>query len=344
MRPREAVGRSLPDVELTRRQALGAFAGGGAALGAAKAIDNVLVGYGALVGTNLVEQSASGDLASLADAGFRPRPGSQASAGGHTMRMREEGVRVHDADGARLADRPYAGLREEWAVDLGLPPALAGLAGDLGAIARGEHSFEFHRFEPFLERVAAASPRPLAVDALRHWPATEPGRVGWFTGADPAEPGAVIRGLVDGFRQHAYYDVPRYVAGSIQDNVIAGAVDLRAPFREPVDFESLAGDGQTGMFCYEFTHRSIEALHAVPAAEQTVPVVGARVIDDRHKHVYTAVGSVVRDGDGLSVPMTFVDYTHTTLYDDLGLRGVLGEGLEAYNDRHRATAVHWSPF
>jgi hypothetical protein len=39
--------------------------------------------------------------------------------------------------------------------------------------------------------------------------------------------------------------------------------------------------------------------------------------------------------------MTFVDYTHSTLYDDLGVTSVAGRGLAAYDDRHRATHVRW---
>jgi hypothetical protein len=39
--------------------------------------------------------------------------------------------------------------------------------------------------------------------------------------------------------------------------------------------------------------------------------------------------------------MTFVDYTHTTLYDALDLTGIMGRGLAAYDDRHRATDVFW---
>lgn len=343
MSPRETAERSLPDVELTRRQALRAAVGGGVVLGAAKAVDNVLVGYGELVGTNLVEQADSGALASLAGDGFRPAGGFRASVAGDLMTVRGDGVNVH-SDDELVAQRSLARLRGDWAAGLGLPPSLSGLAADLGAVARDEHTYEFHRFDGFFDRVEGATPRPLAVGSMRRWPGAAPAPVGTFTDADPASPRAVLQGLVGGFRDRTYYDAPRYVAGSIQDNVIFGAVDLRAPFRGSNDFEALASPGKTGLFCYEFTHRSIEALHAVPAAEQIVPVVAGRVWDKRHKHVYTAVASVVRDDGELVVPMTFVDYTHTTLYDDVGLRGLLGEGLEAYDSRHRATVVHWSPY
>jgi hypothetical protein len=49
----------------------------------------------------------------------------------------------------------------------------------------------------------------------------------------------------------------------------------------------------------------------------------------------------IRVGGELRFPMTFVDYTHTTLYDDVGLTGVLGEGLAAYDDGHRADEIYW---
>jgi hypothetical protein len=67
-----------------------------------------------------------------------------------------------------------------------------------------------------------------------------------------------------------------------------------------------------------------------------------RSIDDRHKHVYTALASAYIDDAGTTVlPVTFIDYTHTTLYSDLNATGVLGDGLDAYNDRHRATSIWW---
>lgn len=340
---RETLDRSLPDIDVSRRQALRGLVGGGTTVGAAMAIDNVLVGYGTLVGTNLVEQAASGALASLFDEGLRPRRRTRTSVGRYTVTALLGALRLEEGD-TELDVRPLEAATEDWAADHGLPAELQALVGDLGAIAREEHTFEFHETGSFFDRVAGAQTRPLAVGAHRRWPATEPRYVEAFTDTDPADPRAVLEGLVSGFREHTYYDAPRYVAGSVQDNVIFGAVDLRAPFRNPVDFEALVADGETGLFCYEFTHRSLEALHAVSPLAQTAPVLGARVWDQRHKHVYTAVASIIREDDGLVVPVTFVDYTHTTLYDDFNLRGLLGEGFEAYNERHRASVVHWSPY
>jgi hypothetical protein len=343
MARREATDTALPPIEVTRRQALRGLVGGAGALGAAKAVDNVLIGYGDLVGTNLVAQAESGELATLAGDGLRPRRTVTVRAGTYGLSVNGDSVRAVEDD-RRLAQTALAEVDGSWAAEAGLPPSLERLATDIGAVHRGAHTFEFYDVDGFFDRVGAAETRPLVVDALRRWPPTEPGPVATFTDADPADSRAVLTGLVDGFREHTYYDAPRYVAGSIQDNVIFGAADLRAPFREPADFEALTADGSTGLFCYEFTHRSLESLHAVPATEQSVPVMAARVWDRRHKHVYTAVASAVRDGGKLAVPVTFVDYTHTTLYDDAGLRGLLGEGFEAFNERHRASVIHWSPW
>ena len=329
----------LRDAEVSRRDALKAIAGGGLALGGAKAVDNVLVGYGVLTGTNLVDQ----DLAPLADEEFGPRAGFRVTAGAHEVLTTDGGVRIA-RDGEFVAEPAYASLTVATGEEYSLPDALAGLLADLGAIARDEATFEFHGTDAFFDRIDGAEARPFATEAVRWWPGAGAEVVSEFVDAEPADPQAVLDGLIGGFRHHTFYDVPRYAAGSVQDNVIFGAADLRAPFREPVDFESIVDGPETGLFCYEFTYRSIEALHAVPAADQTVPVVGGAVIDDRHKHVYTAVSSLVREDGALRVPTTFVDYTHTTLYDDLRLRGVMGEGFEAYNRRHRATEINWNPY
>lgn len=106
----------------------------------------------------------------------------------------------------------------------------------------------------------------------------------------------------------------------MEDNILFETVDLRKHIKTPTEYDALEAGKTTGMFCYEFTWRPIEILHAIPAQRQRTPVMGTLVYDERHKHVYTGVASAFRDDDKLVVPMTFVDYTHTTLYDDLRLR------------------------
>jgi hypothetical protein len=329
--------------EFGRRSVLKGIAGAGALLGAGRSVDNVLLGYGVLVGTNLREQ----DLGTLADEGFHSG-GRSIPAGTHEIHAGPREVRIAEGGATVAAFDPIRtdpGDAEAIGTEHGLGGATSELARDLGALAAGDHAFEFHGIDEFFERVRGVNARPYTAGAMRRWPwIADADRVERFVEANPEQPEAVLEGLASGFRERTHYDVGRYVAGAVQDNVVMGAADLRAPFREPVGFEALLDDdGGTGMFCYEFTHRSIEALHAAPAPEQAVPVIGARVIDDRHKHVYTGVASVIRDG-GLRVPMTFVDYTHATLYDDFNARGLLGDGVEAYDDRHRATAIEWAPF
>ena len=326
----------------SRRDVLRAAAGGAGLLGIGKAIDNVLIGYGVLTGTNLRAQAASGELADLAREGFRPARHREQTVGDYTVRTGPGGVDLLDEAGpVGSVPRGDTARAVELDARFELPGVLEELAADLDALAAGDHQFAFYGFEGFFDRLEAADPRPWTVGAVRRWRAAQPDLVESFAKADPAAPQTLLEALVEAFRDRTYYDIPRYAAGSVQDNLIAGAVDLRALFRNPVDFGSLSGDGTSGLFCYEFAHRSIEALHAVPAADQSVPVVGARVWDQRHKHVYTAVASLVRDGGDLEVPVTFVDYTHSTLNDDLRLRGALGEGFEAYDRRHRASLVHW---
>lgn len=343
MSRREELAAPLRDVAIGRRDALKGLAAGGAVLGAGKAVDNVLIGYGTLTGTNLVDQAASGSLAAIMNAGLAPR-GYGLSMGDYRLRTRPRHGHVELAGPTGSETFPFseAGAAAAWDTDeaAGLNGILGGLVTDLAAIEANDHAFEFHQFDAFLDRVDGADPRPYTVGAIRGWRPADPTHVAEFTGADPTNPRDTLTGLIGGFREHASYDAPRYLAGSIQDNVLLGTIDLRASFQKPVSFAALLEADGPGLFCYEFTHRSIEALHSVPAFDQTVPVVGARVWDQRHKHVYTAVATAIRD-DGLRFPVTFVDYTHTTLYDDLHLRGLLGEGFEAYNERHRASVIHW---
>jgi len=345
MEERDRHGRpALPDV--SRREALKYLGGGALALAAGRSADNVLVGYGSLVGTNLREQAETGALDEIAHEGFGRRERYAAALGERTLRLDGDTLSLQGADGAAFS-RDVTALSSSEARELDDRHGLAGgpvaeLTRDLPALS--DVDFQFHRFEPFFERLATAETRPFTVGAVRGPLVREvaPSDVTAFADVDPTAPQSVLTGLESAFREHTDYDIPRYVAGAVQDNVIFGAADLRAPFREPVEFGALAdADGPRGMFCYEFTARSVEALHAVPAHRQRVPVLSASVFDERHKHVYSIVASVVREDGRLVVPATFVDYTHSTLYDDLNLRWALGEGFEAFNDRHRATAIRW---
>ena len=331
----------MSDVELSRRQLLAGAVGGGATVGSGVAVYNVFLGYDRLTGTNLTIQ----DLDPLVAEELYPSGERVATADGYPIEHHDGIVSVRGGDGQIAAFDPVVDAPADAAsVDdrLGLEDGpLEELVSDLAALETGAVRFVYESYPDFFDRVTGGEPRPYTVSALRGRRRADPELVETFTGAEPRDPKAVVEGLVDGFRDHTNYDIPRYVAGSVEDNVIFGVRDLRARFESPTDFESILEGEDTGLFCYELTRRSVEAVQAVPTTEQTAPVFAGHVNDTRHKHVYTIVASAVRDGGELVIPVTFLDYTHSTLYDDLRLRRLLGEGLNAYDDRHRATFVGW---
>jgi hypothetical protein len=324
-----------------RRTWLKRLGAGAVGLGAAKAVDNVVVGYGVLTGTNLTEQS----MASLASAPFAWNdravavPGGRIGLtdGGTEMTLRGSGSRS-----VPVAETTPAEARDAAAAVAVDPDAAAQAVADIRAFRDGSVRYEPVPFEAFEAAATDGSTRPATTGLMRPiLRETDPGTVTEFVGVDPADPVAFAPALAEAFREHTYYDLPRYAAGSVEDNVIMGAADLRQFFESPTSFEALASGEASGLFCYEFTFRSVQGFHAPPALAQDPPVAACKVFDRRHKHVYTALATVTRRDGDLVVPMTFVDYTHTTLYDDLNLRGVLGEGLNGYTSRHRATRLRW---
>lgn len=324
------------DDGITRRRML---LGGGASVatvGGARALYNTVLGYGEFgMGTNLKEQ----DVAAVAEE--RLRPNYDESLDGVRVRADESGIAVRDE---RVAFGP-GGRADATGLDskFDLGNRLARLFEDLSALRDGEYAFEFHDPTAFFERLDEGVSRPEIVTAIRsnRDRSVDPTDVERFSRADPSEIRAVVDGLVAGFRDHTNYDVPRYLAGSVEDNVIFGAADLRQHFEDDVGFEALLESDGTGIFCWELVYRSIEALQAVRADRQSVPVAACYVTDGRHKHAYTGVMSAMRVEGELRLPMTFLDYTHSTLYDDVKLTGVLGEGLSAYDDGHRTTGIYW---
>ena len=330
----------MTNVELTRRQLLAGALGGGASVGGGVAVYNVFLGYDRLTGTNLTVQ----DLDPLVAEDLYPSGRDVASVDGYRIEHRDGIVSVHDDEEIATFDPLTDDPADAATVDdeLGLEDGpLEELVADLGALTAEDVRFVYESYPDFFERVFEREERPYTVSALRGGRRADPDLVREFADADPRDPEAVAEGLVTGFRDHTSYDIPRYVAGSVEDNVLFGTRDLRRHFESPTDFESIVEGEDTGLFCYELTRRSVEALQAVPTTEQSAPVFAGYVNDSRHKHVYTIVASAVREAGDLVVPVTFLDYTHSTLYDDLRLRRLLGEGLDAYDDRHRATHVAW---
>jgi hypothetical protein len=310
-------------------------------LGAAKAADNVVVGYGVLTGTNLTEQS----MASLVSAPFAWNDREAAVPGGR-LELTDGGDRLTVAGSGRrsfaVADTAPDEAREA-ASAVGVDPdAAVAAVADLRAFRDGAVRYEPVPFGSFADAVAEGSVRRATTGLLRPiLRGTDPAVVADLVGTHPSDPVAFAPALATAFREHTYYDVPRYAVGAVEDNVLLGAVDLRRFFESPTSFEALASGENSGLFCYEFTFRSVQGFHAPSTRVQDPPVAAGKVSDTRHKHVYTALATVTRRDGDLVVPMTFLDYTHTTLYDDLNLRGVLGEGLNGYTSRHRATGMRW---
>lgn len=314
--------------------------GGGATIGAVasgRALYNVVLGYGQLgMGTNLKEQ----DLPAIATE--RMSPAYDEAHEGLRVRTTDSGIRVGDE--AHLSfetDRPA----DAHTVDssIGADGRISDLFADLLAFHNEDYEFEFHQPKAFFDRVEDAETRPGIVTAIRNYRdrTVDPDIVERFADAEPSDPVAVIEGLTEGFRTHTRYDVSRYLAGSIEDNVIFGATDLRRHFEEDVDFEALLEADTTGIFCWELVFRSLEALQAIRPDRQSIPIAASYLSDSRHKHAFTGILTAIRDDGELRFPMTFVDYTHSTLYDDLRLTSVLGEGLAAYDDRHRVDTMYW---
>lgn len=317
------------------------FGGAGAlaAVGGGRAIYNTRLGYGEFgMGTNLREQDLVERVTERLSTEYDETiAGTPVRSDGSTIRVgTDESDRLSIADD----DRDDA-ARVDRSIELG--GRLEELFVDLAAMRAGEYAFEFYQPEAFFERFEGADLRPDLVAAIREDRdrTVDPAVVEEFADVGPADTAGVVEGLIAGFREHTSYDVPRYLAGSIEDNVLFGAYDLRQHFEDDVDFESLLEADGTGIFCWELVFRSIEALQALPPVEQTIPVAGCYVSDIRHKHAFTGVLGAIREDGELRFPMTFLDYTHSTLYDDLHATAILGEGLAAYNTGHRADEIYW---
>lgn len=331
---------------MRRRRFLGLAGGGALSLVGGVAVNNALLGYGTVFGTNLTEQ----DLAAKANERLGPIEGRAVELDGKTVELADDAVL---AGGDSLE---WSATREEvtgFAREHGLPrKELAELVADVPRLRGADHAVTPTTGTEFFDRAPMAETRPHTVGALRgpRVRDVDPALVERFTGVDPADPEAVAYGLVDSFREHTFYDAPRYVAGAIEDNIFRKTVDLRGAFASSTGFRAMLDGENNGSFCYDFVYRSIEAFHAVRAPDQTVPVVGAYVRDARHKHAYTGLATVVREDSGgdddgdpnLTLLLTFLDYTPTTTAHSFGMTRAVGDDPNAYTSGHRTTGIFWN--
>lgn len=339
---------------MNRRQFLGYGISGSVAVGLARALDNVVLGYGGLgQGTNLVEQRESGDLDRLMAADMqvgRTPIVFRGDTGAFTLRVRDDKVIIRDQGTVGTTTIPLSpeGIHQARRADRErrTDGTIEAIVRDTIDLREGAYRFEYHPLEEFRSRVEESEPRPPSTTLLRGYGSRpiSPSVLERFTGVDPRQTMALVDGLLAGFREYGYYDGPRYVAGSIQDNILMGLIDLREPLETRTDFESMVDREATGLFCWELARRAMEAMHVYPGSEQSVPVAATYVRDVRHKHVYNGLSTVTRSDGRVVIPTTFVDYTRGLLVDDLRATAITGEGLNAYDGRHRTTEVRWNVF
>ena len=319
---------------LTRRQILSLIGGGSLVAGAGRLVYEY-TGLGHVSGTNLVEQS----LQSLASRHLEPTPVTldlsdrRLVFDGNLIALQSEDDAL--VTSVTVADTDPAGA------DAFADP-VAELVADLPAIYSGDLTFEFLGQGPFFDRLRDSNHRQFTVAALRGRRFRRPSvrTIRQFVGMDPANTERLVSGLASGFRSATHFDVSRYVAGVIERYLLFGAVPLQSKFRRPTTFDAIR-DGSAGLYCAEYALRSVEAFHVIPPHRQTIPVFGGIVVDDRHNHAYTALGSVVREDDALRIPMTFLDFFYSTLFDTLDLEWAFGSAVNAYDEVHRATAIHY---
>ncbi len=319
--------------ELDRRSFLKLGGAVAVSAGSAKALDNTVLGYG----KNLKSQDLDGAMT----AHMRPRPFSVEH---EDVEIWSDYVRVGvDVDG-ETAGSVWPGDLDgarEIEDEVGVDGPVVELAREREVLSEGEFDVEFHDYEEFFDLLDDAETLPWAVETVRgHYRDVEPETVEEFA-ADPRDVRDTVYGLRDAFRRRGHYDIPRYLAGAVEDNLLFGKVDLRRYFEDDVSFEGLMEE-PAGMFCWEYNERVGEALHSVAAHEQEPPVAVVYILDTRHKHAFAGLVSAFRRDDRLVYPTTFVDYTYSTLYSDLHVTSLFKEGLDGYTSRHRADRIYWS--
>lgn len=316
------------------------FLGGIADLGALR-IGYELTGFGTVTGTNVTEQAVDEHAVER----LEPTP-FDLRFGDHRLVFDGESVDVRTDTGDRRTTVPIVDSAPE-AVDVrdlgdDLVESLRTFAADLDAIAGGAVPVDVVGTDRFFDSARHATPRPLTVAALRGTDYRQPelAALRQFTGVDPRDTAMLVSGLADGFAENTHFDVPRYLVGNVQEHLLFETVQLRRSLEGPETFEGLSA-GDVGLYCWEYTLRSVEAFHAVAPQRQSIPVFCGIVRDRRHNHMYTALATVLHESGSRRLLLTFVDYSHATMYENLGLQFALGTGIDAYDKRHRVSEIYY---
>lgn len=325
----------FPDI--SRRTLLAALASLAVGAGAGNAVYRSefvpRVGYG----TNLLNQ----DIDSKLDRRLRPRnftvevDGATVSSTASRVSVDVDGeshsVRHTDAEGAEEIDE-----------DLALDGVSAEVVKGRSALEEGSYEFELHDLDGFFERSSETPTSPWTVELLRgEYDDVPPSEVEDLA-TDPTGSRDLVNSLMKLFRNETSYDLRRYAVGGVE-NTFPGVEGLRDRLQREVDFDAIA-EGDVDLFCWEYTSRVGEAVHSVPAHRQTPPLAVVEVVDRHHGHVYNGLVSAVEADDGVVLPVTFVDYTFSTLYHSLSRTSESDERLNAFDARHRADEIYWNAY
>ncbi|RQG92719.1 hypothetical protein EA462_00345 [Natrarchaeobius halalkaliphilus] len=340
---------------LSRRQLLVRGGGGVSLIAGGVGTYNEILGYDRLTGTNVVRQ----DLDPIVSEHLGAATDTLTTVSGRHIDHENGALTVQEvavSNGSEAGNGPSTLTSFEWSEtspaeaakldeELGLDTEgspLEQLTTDLSALEATEIDFVYGTLAEFFEYAREGESRPYTVDALRgRVGGVDPGVLEEFTGTPASDVEALIDGLADGFQEFTTYDASRYLAGSLEDNVLFGRGDLRARFESPADFTAIVGGENDGLDCTEMSRRTIEAVHTAHPLEQTVPVVAGYVRDLRHSHFYVTLATVTRVDGELVIPVTFVDYMYTTLVDDFRLDRLARVDPSAYDRYHRADEIRW---
>lgn len=326
---------------LNRRQLLTGIGGGLLGGGIIGSIYNTTLGFGTGgSGTNLHQQAQNETLAGIAKRGLYPDHGSIWLDNDVLLRITGDTVTVQYADGS---DTTFNLHSDNVPTENDLDVIIANLAEDLSDLRSGNFRFEFLSVNAFFDRVETVHLQPYTTGFLRR------GTYQSSNGPHSDVPDEIIHEnshdqiyrLKDVFSERITYDIPRFITGAIDDNIFRRRTELRKRFSTETGLPAMYEGTHARLLCDEIASIAQTILHLTAVDRQRPPLSVSVVHDYRHKHLFNGISTVQRTDRGLSIPTTFVDYTYVTLITDLRLRWLLGDGLDAFDTRHRADNISW---